>query len=388
MKKIGVVTTSRADYGLYLPILKEVVNDKNLRLLLYVTGMHLSSGFGNTIEMIRKDGFPIAAKVPMLQSSDTALDIGVAMGKGTMGFAKVFAKFRPDILLVLGDRFEMHAAAVAAVPFRIPIAHIHGGEITYGAFDEYFRHSLTKMSHLHFVANTTYANRIKQMGEESWRITVSGSPALDNLYNAPRYSRAELERKFKIDISCPILLVTFHPVTLEYEKTKEYISNLLSALSHFKKHTIVFTSPNADTNSHIILQHIKSFVSKYANTFFIKNFGPHDYGGIMQHAAAMAGNSSSGIIEAASFRLPVVNIGSRQDGRLRNKNVIDAGYERGEIRRAVEKALSPSFKKNLMGIKNIYGDGTASIKIVSVLERANLKKLIKKRFCDLQNHRD
>ncbi len=382
MRTVGVVSGSRADYGLYFPILKRIVAHPKLKLLLYVTGMHLSKRFGHTVSWIIKDGFPIASQVKISLDSDSPEGIAYAMGEGTIGFAKVFKKNPPDILLILGDRFEMHSAAVAAIPFNIPLAHIHGGELTYGSFDEYFRHSLTKMSHLHFAATKEYANRIKQMGEESWRVIICGAPGLENILSLPRYSRIELEKKFKINFSKPVILVTVHPVSIEYKKTELYISNVLEALSDYQNYSIIFTHPNADTDNGIITRRIKSFIDRRSHSFMVDNFGQRGYLSLLEHTAVMVGNSSSGIIEAASFKLPAVNIGTRQDGRIRNKNVIDVGYGVKDIQRGIQKVLSKEFRSSLQRIRNVYGDGRASERIVSTLARIDLKKLTPKRFVD------
>ncbi len=382
MRTVGVVTTSRADYGLYFPILQRITQSQHLKLLLFVTGMHLSDKHGRTVREIQQDGFPIAAEVDMLMS-DSPSDVAKSMGKGTMGFAQVYEDAQPDILLVLGDRFEMHCAAVAAIPFGIPTAHIHGGECTYGAFDEYFRHSLTKISHLHFASTQVYANRIKQMGEEPWRVIVSGAPAIDNISGFQGYKKDELETKYHIDLTRPVLLTTFHPTTMEYERMEEYVANLLVALEEFKGSHIVFTSPNADTYNHIIADKIRSFVNGHKGSYMVDNFGRAGYLSMMKVSKAMVGNSSSGIVEAASFQLPVVNIGTRQDGRIKARNVIDVGYSSEEIKRGIQKAVSDSFRDSLEGLDNPYGDGKASERIVGVLETVDLGALKIKRFCDL-----
>jgi UDP-hydrolysing UDP-N-acetyl-D-glucosamine 2-epimerase len=382
MRKVGVVTTSRADYGLYFPILKRMIKNQSLELLLFVTGMHLCDKYGHTVNEIEQDGFSIAAKVDML-GADSPLDVAKSMGRGTMGFADVYNDTRPDILLVLGDRFEMHCAAVAAIPFGIPIAHIHGGECTYGAFDEYFRHSLTKMSHLHFASTEAYAQRIRQMGEEPWRVIVSGAPAIDNVLSLRTYTKDELEDKYEINLSKPVLLTTFHPVSSEYGKEEEYIQNLLAALEEFQGYSIVFTSANADPNNHVIADRIRAFMDAHGNSYMVDNFGRAGYLSMMKVSKAMVGNSSSGIIEAASFHLPVVNIGTRQDGRIRTRNVIDVGYSSDEIKKGIRKAVSDAFHASLADLNNPYGDGKASERIVSMLETVDLKKLNIKRFCDL-----
>lgn len=383
MRKIGVVTVGRSDYGLYLPVLKKIAQNPSMELLLYVTGSHLSPKFGDTYKEILKDGFEIASRVNIDLGSDKPSAISKAMGDCMIGFSKVFEKKTPEILLVLGDRYEMHAVSVSAIPFNIPIAHIHGGEITYGAMDEYFRHSLTKISHLHFASTDIYANRILQMGEEPWRVFVTGAPGIDNIKTQNKLSRKELENKYHINFDKPVFLITFHPVTLEYEKTGEYIANLLGAVSRFNEFNIVFTYPNSDTFSQVIIEKIEEFAFLRPNCFVVKNFGSIGYLSMMGEAICMIGNSSSGIIEAASFALPVVNIGTRQDGRVRGKNVIDVDYSEGNIYDAIKKAVSPAFKKTLENLRNPYGDGNAAEKIVKVLGDIDTNKLLRKKFIDI-----
>ena len=367
MRTIGVVTVSRSDYGIYLPILRKVQADPELRLHLIVAGTHLSPEFGLTVKAIEADGFEIAERVEMLLSSDTPEGIVKSMGLGLIGFAQSYARFRPDILLVLGDRFEMHAAALAALPFRIPVAHIHGGEITQGATDDALRHSITKLSHLHFVATEEYARRVMQMGEEPWRVIVSGAPGLDNLKSVQYLSRQELEALLGLRLDRDPLLVTYHPVTLEYERTEWQVSELLNALEAFDK-PMIFTLPNADVSGRVILGMLESFVKRKPTARLVENLGTQGYFSVMAVAAVMVGNSSSGIVEAPSFKLPVVNIGTRQQGRIREKNVLDVGYSHAEIRAAIAKAVSPDFRAGLKGLINPYGDGHAVERIVRKLK--------------------
>jgi UDP-hydrolysing UDP-N-acetyl-D-glucosamine 2-epimerase len=380
MRQIGVVTTSRADYGLLLPVLKRIRASRELELRLFVSGTHLSGRHGMTVREIEADGFAIAARVPLPLGGNTPEAVAKAMGRATSAFAGVYERLRPDILLILGDRFEMHAAASAAVPFGIPLAHIHGGEITLGAMDDQFRHSLTKLSHLHFAATKEYAGRIIGMGEEPWRVTVSGAPGLDNLRAMRPLSRRQLECRYGIDLSMPSILVTFHPVTLEQDNTEIYIDRLLEALGRLGGCCFVFTAPNADPGASVIRKRILRFVGSSERAFLVENFGTHGYLSMMSRAAAMAGNSSSGILEAASFRLPVVNIGTRQEGRTRGRNVIDTGYGARQIGAAIGRALSKEFRASLRGLKNPYGDGFAAERIVSLLAGVDLERLIPKRF--------
>lgn len=382
MRTIGVVTVGRSDYGIYLPILHKIREDPDLRLHLIVAGMHLSPEFGLTVEAIEADGFEIGERVPMLLSSDTPEAIAKSMGLGTIGFAQSYARLRPDLLLVLGDRFEMHSAALAALTFKIPVAHVHGGEITEGAIDDALRHSITKLSHLHFVATKEYARRVIQMGEEEWRVVVAGAPALDNLRTIRKLKREELAEKLKFSLEPPPLLVTFHPVTLEYEKTEWQVEELLAALSALEL-PVIFTAPNADTNGRVIARKIQAYVRSHPRSCLVSNLGAEPYFNLMDFAAAMVGNSSSGLVEAPSLGLPVVNIGNRQRGRVRAANVIDVGYASEEIREGIRKALEPEFRAALQGIPNPYGSGHAAEAIVGRLKEVPVDdRLIVKRFVD------
>ncbi len=380
MRTIGVVTVARSDYGIYRPVLQRIEEEPELDLHLFVAGMHLSPEFGMTVQAIEEDGFEIGDRVEMLLSSDLPEGIAKSMGLGTIGFAQAYARFRPDILMVLGDRFEMHAAVVAALPFNIPVAHIHGGELTEGAIDDAIRHSITKMSHLHFVATETYARRVIQMGEEPWRVVVSGAPGLDNLHDIELLDREALEKQYNVNLQDPFLLVTYHPVTLEYEQTRSQIDALLDALEKTDV-TLVFTYPNADTGSRLIVERVRDFVADHQRAYFLVNLGTQGYFSMMNHAAAMVGNSSSGIIEAASFKLPVVNIGHRQKGRVRGKNVIDVGYSKEEILDGIEQATAPSFQWAISNLINPYGDGQAVERIVGKLRQVELdQSLLLKTF--------
>ena len=383
MRTIGVVTVGRSDYGIYLRLLREIQADRDLQLHLIVAGMHLSPEFGLTVQAIEADGFEVSERVEMLLSSDTPEGIAKSMGLGTVGFAQAYGRFRPDILVVLGDRFEMHAAAVAALPFKIPVAHIHGGEVTSGAIDDALRHSMTKLSHMHFVATRESSKRVIQLGEEPWRVNVTGSPSLDNLRSIELLGAEQLEAKFEIRLAPPPLLVTWHPVTLEYEHTAWQVGELLAALGMCGL-PMVFTLPNADTNGRIIIRMIEEFVQAHLLAQIVNNFGTQAYFSMMAVAAAMVGNSSSGIIEAASFGLPVVNIGTRQQGRIRPANVVDVGYDRAEILAGIRKALDPDLRDRVRGMASPYGCGRASERIVKTLKEVALDdRLIVKRFYDV-----
>ncbi len=387
MRTIGVITTGRSDYGLYLPLLRRIKQNPDLGLYLIVSGMHLSPEFGMTVKTIEEDGFEINERVEMLLSSDTPEGIAKSMGLGTIGFAQVYTRFRPDILVVLGDRFEMHAAVVAALPFKIPVAHLYGGELTEGAMDDAFRHAITKMSHLHFTATDVYAQRVIQMGEKPWRVTVCGALSLDNLHTISLLDRDEFACKFAISLPEKFLLVTYHPVTLEYEQTERQVKELLAALDIIGL-PVLFTMPNADTGGRIIRKLIDKFLSEHPDSKKAECLGTQGYFSAMALATAMVGNSSSGIVEAASFALPVVNIGNRQKGRIRGKNVIDVGYSRTEVLEGIRKAISSEFKADLKGLVNPYGKGQAAEIIVGKLKQTEIdESLIQKRFYDLSDVR-
>jgi UDP-N-acetylglucosamine 2-epimerase (non-hydrolysing)/GDP/UDP-N,N'-diacetylbacillosamine 2-epimerase (hydrolysing) len=383
MRKIGVVTVSRSDYGIYLPVLQAIRQEPVLELCLFVSGTHLLSGFGKTIDLIGADGFKAAERVEMLLAADSPEGIAHSMGMGLIGFSSAYNRQAPDILLVLGDRFEMHAAALAALPFRIPVAHIHGGEESLGAFDNSLRHSITKLSHIHFASTEEYARRIIQMGEEPWRVIVSGAPSLDNLRAMPLLTETELRDRFQVDVQRKFLLVTYHPVTLEYERTGWQINELLAALDTCAL-PVVFTMPNADTNGRLIRKQIEEFVATHPNSRAFENLGTQGYFSLASYAAAMVGNSSSGIIEAASFKLPVVDIGTRQKGRIHAGNVIQVGYNRTEILAGIKRATDPGFLKKLDNLVNPYGDGHAAERIVEVLRTITIDdKLVYKPFLDI-----
>jgi UDP-hydrolysing UDP-N-acetyl-D-glucosamine 2-epimerase len=379
-RRIAVVTVGRSDYSAYVPVLDALDREPTIEVSLIVAGAHLSSKGGHSVRDIVASGRSIAGRVPMLLSGDGPEDAAIAMGLGTIGFAHSFARDRPDLLLVLGDRFEMHAAVVASVPFNIPVAHLHGGELSFGAIDDAFRHSITKMSHLHFAATDVFAKRLMAMGEEPWRITVTGAPALDAIRTMPLPSRADVAERFFLRLDVPPLLVTHHPTTRDLEAGKSELRELLAALQQSGR-PIVFTAPNADPGGGLARTMISEFVEGYTWAVLIENFGPGFYFAMLREAAAMIGNSSSGIIEAGSFELPVVNIGSRQEGRPRGPNVIDATPDCQAIACAIKRATSASFRRTLVGMTNLYGDGMAAGRVVSVLKQTPVDaRLVTKRF--------
>lgn len=382
MRTLGIVTVARSDYGIYLPILRRLRTEPDMRFYLLVSGAHLAADGGRTMTRMTEDGFEIGERVEMLLAADTPEGIAKSIGLGVLGFAQAYARRRPDILVVLGDRFEMYAAALAALPFKIPVAHVHGGEVTEGAIDDTLRHAMTKLSHVHLTATPDYARRVRQLGEEAWRVTVSGAPALDNLRSTPLLSRSQLASTYNLRISSAPLLVTLHPVTLEYEHTAWQVRELLAALEEVAL-PVVFTLPNADTHHRVISQQITDYVRQHPTAQCVDTLGTQGYFSLMALAAAMVGNSSSGIIEAPSFALPVVNIGSRQTGRVRAANVIDVTYERAAIVGAIRRAVSTEFRASLHNLVNPYGEGRAAEHIVARLKSVELgDRLIRKVFQD------
>ena len=383
VRTIGVVTGSRADYGHLLPVLRKIREAPDLALHLLVTGMHLAPEFGLTVRQVEADGFALGDRIEMLLSSDTPDGIARSMGLGTIGFAQSFSRLRPDLLVVLGDRFEIHAAALAALPFAIPVAHIHGGEVTSGVIDDALRHSITKLSHLHFAATEESARRVIQMGEEPWRVEVCGAPGLDQLRTIQPLDADALSTEYDLVLQPPPLLVTYHPVTLEPGQAERQVRELLGALEASGM-PVVFTTPNADAGGRLITEALAEFVRAHPSARLLANLGTQAYWSLMRQAAAMVGNSSSGIIEAPSFGVPVINIGTRQQGRVRAGNVIDVGCCREEILDGIRTAVSPAFRARLKGMRNPYGDGHAAERIVKRLEAVALDEaLIRKRFTDV-----
>jgi len=385
-RKICIVTGTRAEYGLLYWIIKGVHEDLTLELQLVVTGMHLSPEFGLTYKEIEKDGFPIAERVEMLLSSDTEVAIALSMGLGVTGFARAYERLRPDILLVLGDRFEILSAVVAGVPFRIPIAHIHGGESTEGAMDESFRHAITKMSHMHFPSTREYNNQIIQMGENPARVFCFGAPGLENIRKLKLLNKQDLSNELNLPIDKGWGVVTYHPVTLERESSGRHIKAILRALGGFNDIHWVFTLPNSDTESRVIIRSIEDYVKQNpVSTGSFSSLGQLKYLSLLRHASVMVGNSSSGIIEAPSFELPVVNIGERQKGRIRARNIIDVPVcETKPIINAIKKAMSIRFIDSLKGLRNPYGTGNTSKQIIGVLKTVSLSGMLQKKFYRLR----
>lgn len=382
MRKICVVTGSRAEYGLLRPVIDGLRKARGAELQLVVTGAHLSPEFGLTYREIEKDGFEIRERVEMLLSADTPSAVTKSMGVGTVGFADVFARLRPDLLLLLGDRYEVLVAAIASMMAGIPIAHINGGETTEGAFDEAIRHSVTKMSHLHFVAAEAYRRRVVQLGEDPKRVFLVGGLGVDAIKSLPLLDRTDLEASLGMALGARSLMVTFHPVTLEGDNAKQ-MAALLSALDEFPDTGLIFTMPNADTGSRELAKMVESFVARRANARAFTSLGQLRYLSCMRYVDGVVGNSSSGLAEAPTFRIGTVNIGDRQRGRLKAESVIDCAPTSHSIAGAIHTLYSEQFRRRLPKARNPYGEGGAAAKIVDTLQSYPLDGILKKSFWDV-----
>lgn len=367
--------------------MKEIQQDDELELQLVVTGMHLSPEFGLTYKQIEQDGFIINEKVEMLLSADTPSSISKSIGLGTIGFADVFSRLEPNLIVLLGDRFETFAAAQTAMIQRIPIAHIHGGELTEGLIDDPIRHSISKMAHLHFTAAEPYRQRVIQMGEQPNRVFNVGAPGIDGIKKMALLEKNELSNALDFNMTS-FFLITLHPITLENETSLYYVENLLNALDKFPDYQLVFTKTNADTEGRVINERIEKYVIENAsNSRLYDSLGQARYLSSLKHCSAVIGNSSSGLIEAPVFGKPTVNIGDRQRGRLKADSVIDCGGHFEEIEQAINKALSPEFQKNIQKMNLPYGSGNTTGKIVDIIKNANLENIIKKEFYDIEGIR-
>lgn len=385
VRKIAVVTGSRAEYGLLYPLIKMIEHDHELLLQLVVTGMHLSPEFGYTCNEIVQDGFRVDEKVEMLLSSDTNVGITKSMGLGLIGFADVWERLKPDIVVVLGDRYEIMVAVQAAMIANIPIAHLHGGESTEGLVDEAIRHSITKMSHLHFVSNEKYRTRVMQLGEAPAWIFNVGALGLDNIRNHESVSRKEFEESIDFKLGELSFLVTYHPVTLHQWGSKRLLQELFAALDEFSEARVVFTKPNADADGRIIAQMIDEYVGRNKERMIAHtSLGKNRYLNALHHLDVVIGNSSSGIIEAPIFKKPTINIGDRQKGRASGSTVIHCSDLADDIIAAIQLALSKEFyQNNLKNAVSLYGDGHASNQIIDVIKNVNLNELLQKSFYEV-----
>jgi len=373
-RRIGVITTSRADYShLYWP-LRELSAHPHVDLAVFALGAHLSPEFGNTLQEIERDGFPIQARIECLLSSDTDTGMAKTIGLAILGLADALTAWRPDILLLIADRYEMLAPASVALAMRIPIAHIEGGEISQGAIDDQVRNAITKLAHIHFTSTPTARRRVIAMGEEPWRVHHAGAPSLDHLSRSPLLDRAALESKLGIKHASPTILAAWHPVTILHDTNAE-ADALFAALADAPG-KIIFVYPNSDAGSHALIERTRALVATRAHTHVFVNLDAITYWSLLGQVDCMIGNSSSGIMEAASFALPTVNVGIRQQGRERAANIIDAPAETPAIAAALRKALSPKFRESLQGKLNPYGNGTAAKTIAQVLATVPLEGLL------------
>ena len=382
-RKVCVITGTRAEYGLLYWLMKEIEADTDLELQIIATGMHLSPEFGLTYKEIEKD-FKIDKKIEMLLSSDTSIGISKSMGLAQISFAETYEELKPDIIVVLGDRYEIFSAVSAAMIAKIPIAHIHGGEVTEGAFDDAIRHSISKMSHLHFTATEEYRKRVIQLGENPKRVFNVGGMGVENIKRLKLLSKEELEASINFKFMDKNLLVTFHPVTLEKSTAQEQFQELLNALSELEETSIIFTKANSDTDGRVINKMIDKYVKNKKNSIAFTSMGQLRYLSTLQFVDGVVGNSSSGLLEVPSFKTATINIGDRQEGRIKAKSVIDCKPKKEDILKSIEKIYTEYFKKNLENIKNPYEqDELPSKEIVKIFKNINLEDIIKKSFYNI-----
>lgn len=387
MKRIGIMTGTRAEYGLLKSLMQEINKDNDLELYLIVSGMHLSPEFGMTYKEIEEDGFRINAKVEMLLSSDSPAGISKSIGLGVIGFADEFQRADLDMLILLGDRYEALSAAICALVMRIPIAHLHGGELTEGAIDEGIRHSITKMSYLHFTSTEQYRNRVIQLGENPERVFYVGALGVENIKKINLMTKEELERSIHFEIDENTVIVTYHPVTLENNTVEEQFLNLLEVLDRNPKIRMIFTKANADTNGRIVNELIDKYAAQNSErACAFVSLGQKRYLSALKYCRIVIGNSSSGIIEAPSFGKPIINIGDRQKGRICADSVINCGYTQQEIQQAMETALTKEFENKASNCRNPYEKENTAANIISVIKDylLNDKIKLKKGFYDIK----
>lgn len=382
-RKICVITGTRADYGLLRWVMQGLKDAPGLQLQIIATGMHLSPEFGLTYREIERDGFQIDRKVEMLTSSDSPVGIAKSMGLGLICLADALAELQPDLVVLLGDRFEIFSAASAALVARIPVAHLHGGETTEGAVDESLRHSITKMAHLHFVAAEDYRRRVIQLGEHPDRVFLVGGLGIDGIKCLPLLDRAALETSLDFALGSRSLLITFHPVTLEDATAAAQMTELLAALDTLQDTRLIFTMPNADTGGRVLIDMVHEYVASRPHARAYVSLGQLRYLSCLNYVDGVVGNSSSGLTEAPSFHKGTINIGDRQRGRIKAASVIDCASERRAIAAALVRLNSPEFQTGLKDVRNPYGEGGASEKIVEIIRRAPLPMTMKKSFFDL-----
>ena len=384
MIKICVVTGTRAEYGLLYWTMKAIQKNSKTELSVCVTGMHLSPEFGLTYQQIEEDGFEIDGKVEMLLSSDTSIGVTKSMGLGLIGFADFYERIKPDWVLVLGDRYEIFSAVTAAMIARIPVAHCHGGEATEGLIDEAIRHSITKMGHLHFTSNEEYKNRVIQLGEQPERVLNVGALGIENINKLLRLDKKAFEQSINFSLSETNFLVTFHPVTLENSSAQDQFKELLDAIDQFPQANVIFTKPNADHDGRVLIELIENYVkANHARAIAFISLGQLRYLSAIEHCQVVIGNSSSGLLEVPSFKKPTVDIGDRQRGRIKGGSIISCKPYSDEISKAINKAISPEFKKIVKEIESPYGVGNCSNIIVETIIKTRTKNILKKKFYDL-----
>lgn len=385
-KKICVITGTRAEYGLLYWTMKHILDSDDFDLQICVTGMHLAPEFGLTYQQIENDGFHIDEKIEILLSSDTSVGISKSIGLGVIGFSEAFQRLRPDLIFMLGDRFEIFSAAASAMVSKIPIAHCHGGEATEGLIDESIRHSVTKMSQLHFTSTEEYRKRVIQLGENPERVFNVGALGIENINRLQLMDKSTTENSMNFKLAKNNILVTFHPVTLEDATAENQFSALLEAIDSLEETNIIFTKPNADTDGRIIISLIDQYVASHSDkSIAFISLGQLRYLSLLQHVDMVVGNSSSGLIEVPSFKIPTINIGDRQRGRLKSKSVIDCEPTKESILNAIEFAKSESFRKDLDSAENLYGKGDSSEKILNILRNTDMKGILKKKFYNLSS---
>ena len=383
-RKVCIVTGSRAEYGLLYWLIKEVEADKDLKLQLIATGMHLSSEFGLTHKEIEKD-FKIDKKIDIHLSSDTSVGISKSMSIAQASFAKAYNNLKPDIVVVLGDRYEIFSAVSSAMISRIPIAHLHGGEATEGSIDEAIRHCITKMSHLHFTATEEYSKRVIQLGEDSKRVFNVGGAGIENIKRLKLLTKMKFEKSINFKLKKKNVLVTFHPVTLEVKTSKKHFQELLNSIEELEDTNIIFTKANSDADGKIINQMIDKYISKNSDkSIGVASLGQLKYLSALQYVDFVIGNSSSGLLEVPSFKIGTINIGDRQKGRIKADSVVDCLPNKKSIKKAIKIVYSKKFQKFLKDVKNPYGDGCASKKIIKVLKSVKLENILKKTFFDIK----
>ena len=383
--KISLITGTRAEYGLLKPLIQLIHESSDLQLQLITTGMHLSPEFGMTINEINEDKFPITKKIEIMLSSDTQIGISKSIGLGIISFSEIFEDLQPDLIIILGDRYEIFAAACAAMIGCFPIAHIHGGESTEGLIDEAIRHSITKMSHFHFVAAEEYKKRVIQLGEQPKNVFNVGTLGIENIKNTNLFDKRTLEKNIDFKFGKRNLLITFHPITLEPERSRIHMLNLLDCLAIQKETNLIFTYPNADKEGRELINIINEFCKKNPYAKAYKSLGQKRYFSCIKFVDGVIGNSSSGLIEVPSFLKGTINIGSRQKGRLRSKSIIDCEPNKKDILKAINLLFSDSFQNNLKTVKNVYGDGNTSSSIIDLVKSFKLdKSILKKKFYEIK----